>query len=415
MRFTYLVTIARTFIAPSILFLSLMLSGCQFSQKPAPVRTLDGAAHTSEEKIYEPTQSEIKAESLDGTKEPTKTSEVQSLPQQSGNQVAMLLPLSGKHQVLGKSLQQAAELAIFELGNSDLKVSFFDTKSTPTGARDAAQKAIGNGSSLILGPIFADEVQAASTIARRERINLVAFSNNKSVAGNGVFIMGFSPEEQIHTILKYAENQDIQHLAVLSPHSDYGALLEQQLGRLSPGGMKISEVIHYTAIGNLHKDLSPLKTLKFDALFIPEGGEQLKRVMDTLQTIGVDLNGKRILGTGQWDDMNTLKHPLLSGAWIAAPDPKGREDFDRKYRQNSGQTPHRLASLGYDGIMMAALLKQHMPDNPFSNKSLSQDQGFDGIDGVFRFKSDGTAERKIAILEVKDGHFNVTQNAEKSF
>ena len=59
-------------------------------------------------------------------------------------------------------------------------------------------------SSLILGPLFAHSVRAVADEARPNGVNVISFSNDVSVAGGGVYVMGLAPRSQIQRVVGYA-------------------------------------------------------------------------------------------------------------------------------------------------------------------------------------------------------------------
>jgi ABC-type branched-subunit amino acid transport system substrate-binding protein len=402
----------------AILLLGLVLNGCLTTQEPAPIRGAGGvqthrpvASKGITEETLEPGVTEFAeaGETLAGSEVHDGTG--------GGHKVALLLPLSGKHAALGKAMQRAAELALFDKADNQIELSIHDTKSTPDGARQAANLAIQNQAGLILGPIVAEEVKAVAEVARNNNVNVIAFSNNKAVAGNGVFTLGFSPEEQIQTIAMYAAKNGKKNLAVLSPHSTYGQLLDREVNRLSQEGqVQLTEIVHYSPdMKNPNKELNPLQNLHYDVLFIPEGGQALNTLLTNMQNANIKLDHIKLLGTGQWDEPQTLQNPSLFGSWIAGPEPSALRMFDEKYVSAYGQNAPRLTSLAYDAIAMLPVLHGHFSQNPYSIQALTQPRGFEGVNGVFRFLPDGTAERKLAILEVTPAGLKILQPSAKSF
>lgn len=115
--------------------------------------------------------------------------------------VAILLPLTGSSAPLGKALLDAAQLSMFELANKSFVLLPFDTRSTAAGAEEAAVMAIQQNAHLILGPLHADSVRAVAPIARNAGVPVVAFSNSREVAGDGVFILGFVPRQQVNAVV----------------------------------------------------------------------------------------------------------------------------------------------------------------------------------------------------------------------
>ena len=127
------------------------------------------------------------------------------------------------------SFLNAAQLALFHFAGKDFELLPQDTKGTPEGAADAATLAIGDGASLILGPVFSSSVETVAPPARAAGINVVSFSNDRKVAGDGVFTLGFLPNEQVEHIIRYAFKRGMRRFAVLAPDNSYGASIRAAL------------------------------------------------------------------------------------------------------------------------------------------------------------------------------------------
>ena len=334
-----------------------------------------------------------------------------------GHKIALLVPLTGQHQTLGQSLQKAAELSLFDQGDDHLNLVIYDTKSTVEGAEQAAINAIHDQAAIILGPVFSDHVQAIAPLARRASLNVLSFSNNKTIAGAGVFVLGFSPEEQVRAILSYALSHGKNTIGILIPRNAYGTLVEREVKAMQAThrDMKVEFISYSGEIADMAKELNPLRTLQIDALFIPEGGQALLRLISSLLYHEISLDTVQLLGTGQWDEEVVYQNISLQGAWIAAPDPQERTSFIAKYRQAYHQEPERIAALAYDGIAMLAVLKRHHLVKAYDFSALTQPRGFDGIDGIFRLKADGVTERKLAIAEITPAGLRVLMVPGKRF
>ena len=108
----------------------------------------------------------------------------------------------------------------------------------------------------------------------------------------------------------------------------------------------------------------------------------------------------QLLGTGLWDDPRIFSDARLHGGWYAAPDSTGFRNFSARYRTRYDQDPVRTATLAYDAVaLVAALVKTQGPQR-FSEQVLTNSSGFAGIDGLFRFRTDGTNERGLAVMRV---------------
>ena len=62
-------------------------------------------------------------------------------------------------------------------------------------------------------------------------VPIITFSSDRSVAGNGVYTMGFLPDEQIYRVIKYAFQKELFRFAVLAPDNKYGKTVVNTIKR----------------------------------------------------------------------------------------------------------------------------------------------------------------------------------------
>ncbi len=328
--------------------------------------------------------------------------------------VALLVPLSGAGAggIIGKSLKQAAELAIFERDNPAVQLVVKDDKGTPEGARAAADEALKDGAGLILGPLFAKSVSAVAPVARAQKVPVVAFSNDRQVAGNGVYLLGFQPAPEVNRIVSYASERGKKRFVALVPDDPFGRLagaaFKDAVARAG-GDIVASETYPMSA----NAVLEPLRKIAtvieaaaegqapIDAFFLPGGQEHLELVGRLLPQANIDTTKVKIIGTGGMDYPNVGRDQRLVGAWFPGPDPSGWNDFSQKYAKSYGQAPPRIAALAFDGISLAIALSGDAGPNYFTPSALTRANGFSGVDGTFRLTPEGSTERGLAILEVQ--------------
>ena len=123
----------------------------------------------------------------------------------------------------------------------------------------------------------------------------------------------------------------------------------------------------------------------------------------------------QILGTGIWNDPRIMKMPALQGAWFAAPENAGFNAFADRYRAKFHSDPTRLATLAYDAISLVAALARTQGTQRYSEKVLTNASGFNGADGVFRFRPEGPDERGLAVMQINNGAATVLSPAPRSF
>jgi branched-chain amino acid transport system substrate-binding protein len=336
--------------------------------------------------------------------------------------VALILPLSasGNAGLAAQSMKNAAEMALAEFKNPDIQLLLKDSAGTALGAQFAAQQAVGEGAELILGPLFAHSVAGAGQVARSRGIPVIAFSTDTSVAARGVYLLSFLPESDVDRIVDYAADHRRRSIAAMIPDNAYGSVVEAALKQVAARhGARIVAIERYPADrSNLQASAQRIaqSARQADALFIPDSGDAVVAIVDALTAAGVNVRRLQLLGTGVWDaDSRITGTPSLQGGWFAAPDGRGFRGFAARYRQRFGQDPIRTATLAYDGVaLVAALVKTQGPQR-FSEAVLTNNSGFAGIDGVFRFRSDGTNQRGLAVMRVTSSGGQVIGQAPRTF
>src|SRR5215472_13986141 len=138
-------------------------------------------------------------------------------------------------------------------------------------------------------------------------------------------------------------------------------------------------------------------------------------IVQALTTNGIDIKRVQLLGTGLWEDAQIFSNPLLDGAWYAGPDSTGFRNFSARYRSRYGRDPVRTASLAYDAVALVAALVKTQGKQRFSDEVLTNSSGFTGIDGLFRFRPDGTNQRGLAVMRVSPTGGQVISPPPKGF
>jgi ABC-type branched-subunit amino acid transport system substrate-binding protein len=318
--------------------------------------------------------------------------------------VALILPLSagGNAGVAGQAMRNAAEMALAEFNSPNIQLLVKDDGGSADGARLAAQQALDEGAELILGPLFAQSVSIVGQIARSRNVPVIAFSTDANVATRGVYLLSFLPESDVARIVQYAASTGKRSYAALIPDNPYGTVVEAAFKQdVARRGGQIAALERYPH--DKAAMAAPVRSVaqalaRADALFIPDGGDALPDIAQALVANGVNTKRIQLLGTGLWDDPRVFQTPALDGGWYAAPDGAGYRNFANRYAARFKQQPVRTATLAYDAVaLVAALVKTQGPQR-FSFEVLTNPSGFSGIDGLFRFRPDGTNERGLAVL-----------------
>jgi branched-chain amino acid transport system substrate-binding protein len=334
--------------------------------------------------------------------------------------VGIILPFSSSTagtRTLAASMLKAAELALFDGGNQDILLITADEGASPDTAGAAAVKLLGQGAEIIIGPLFGPSVSAVAPIARDRGIPVLAFSTERSVAGNGVFLLSFLPQSEVKRVVSYAASQGHHNFAAMVPETAYGDVISGAFtDAVKSVGATSVDIEHFApSSATVMTPAAAIAKGNADAVMIAQGGGVLRAIAPSLAFNGLDPAKVKLLGTGLWDDAGIVKEQTLNGGWFAAPEPNADNAFNDKYRAVYGVAPPQLASLAYDAVSLVALLSTGTPYHRFTNAALMDPNGFAGVNGIFRFNADGTSERGLAVLEVQSDGFHIVSPAPKTF
>ncbi len=338
-----------------------------------------------------------------------------------GYKVALVLPLSatGNAGAVALAMRNAAEMALAEFGASNnIQLLPKDDAGTAQGAQAAVQQSVDEGAQVILGPLFAHSVTAAKPVARNRSIPMIAFSTDSSVAAPGAYLLSFLPESEIDRVVTYAVSQGKRSFIGLVPTSAYGSVAEGELKQaVARRGGRVVAVERYgddrNKIGDVARAIAQ-SAAQADALFIPDG-DSAGDVVAALASAGVNLSRLTIMGTQLWDDPKIFANSQLEGAWYAGPEPAGFKDFAEHYRSRYQQDPQKPAALAYDAVALIVALVKAQGSQRITNEVLTNPGGFTSrVNGVFRFRNDGT-NRRLAILKVTPSGGEIVVPAEKTF
>lgn len=316
------------------------------------------------------------------------------------HRIALLVPQTGSNADIGEAIANATTLALLDTKTDRLRIT---TYNTATGAAQAAQAAIADGNTLILGPLLSEDVGAVAPIARAAKVPVLSFSNDVSVAGNGVFVLGYVPSQSIDRVVRHAKASGMNRFAALVPKSTYGDRASAALKTaVAASGATLVAVESYdrtaAAMTGAARRLANLSG--YDAVLIADSGGNAVRVVPMLRG-GSGANAK-VLGTELWNtDTSVVRSPALHGAWFASVSDGYFEQLAAKYRARYGKSPFRLSSIGYDSVLLTVrVARDWKPGTAFPAQRLLAEDGFGGIDGIFRFNNRGIAERALEVSEV---------------
>jgi ABC-type branched-subunit amino acid transport system substrate-binding protein len=341
-------------------------------------------------------------------------------------QVALLVPGgSGQpsDELLARSLENAARLAIADLGGVQIDLRVYNTAGSPANAAAMASQAVAEGAKIILGPVYAQEANAAGLAVAPAGVNVLAFSNNPDVAGGNVFVLGPTFDNTAGRLAAYAVRQGKGQVMIIQDQNTAGDLGRAAIQRgVAAAGGTVVAVGTYEFSQNGVVSAAPglvaqAKSSGAQSVFLTaDTAGALPLITQMLVDSGLDPAATRFIGLTRWDiPSGTLDLPGVQGGWFALPDPGMYQTYRAHYQAAYAEEPHPISGLAYDGIAAIGALIRQGNAQALSAAGLTQGAGFVGVNGIFRLRADGTNERGLAVAQVQDRQMVIVDPAPRSF
>ncbi len=328
--------------------------------------------------------------------------------------LAVLLPFSSTNAEVKKQsegIYNAIQMALFQVGAGDIVLMRRDATSADARVISGiAEDAIRDGALAVIGPVFAQQVAPVAAKAAEVRAPVFAFSTDLSAIGQGAYLVSLTPYSEVERIVDWAARDGVTRFAMLGPNNTNTRAIETALRQaVAERGATVVGVEYYQP-GNSSPQAEARRVASLVeaenrvypnkvAVLIPESGVQLRSVGALLRAIAnVTPKEVRFLGTGQWNDADVWREPGLYGGAFPAPDAAAVADFEKRYQAIYGEAPPKLASFGYDAGALAATLAGA---NSLDAAMVQRPQGWGGVNGLFRFLPDGSAERALSVMQLQ--------------
>jgi branched-chain amino acid transport system substrate-binding protein len=331
------------------------------------------------------------------------------------HRVALLVPMSGANAAVGQSIANATTMALLDTNADNLRITTYDTSG---GVRAAAHRAVAEGNKLILGPLMSADVSQVLAEARPANVPLITFSNDSSVAGPDVFVMGQTPEQSIQRTVDYARAHGAARFAAIVPEGEYGqrAVAALRASAVTAGGTV--GVVETYARGNTSIVSAASRLVAkggYDAVLIADASRLAAQAATVLKPRAA--TPVHLLGTELWSgESDVTRAAGLRGAWFSAMSDSRFKRFAESYKARFGAAPYRVSTLGYDSVLLALrIAKDWKAGRSFPSSRLRDEGGFLGLDGAFRFGRNGIVERTMEVREVRNGQVVIVDPAPAAF
>lgn len=338
--------------------------------------------------------------------------------------VALLVPTSDADIAnLAQSLENAARLAVQESPDVVIDLRVYDTAGNETIAAQVAQQAVDDGAQIILGPLRAETANAAAVAVADDGVNVISFSNNPTIAGGNLYLLGKTFDNTAEQLLEFAAAQGKSRAVVVYPNNIEGTFGLQAFRKaaqksgitiVSEQGFEFNETAVINAIPMIR---AAVEIEQADLLLLTSTSSgALPLLAQLLPENGLDPMKIQYAGLARWDvPAQMLDLPGVQNGWFAVPDTAGNENFATRYELANGGRPHNLAGLAYDAVSIITQIGRSDGGAVLSAQNLTNPNGFKGVDGIFRLKNDGTNERALSLAQIIEKQVTILDPAARSF
>lgn len=383
---------------------------------------------------------------------------------------ALLLPFSANSAAVREEAQamyRAAQLALFSPGAEHIILIPKDTAGDARTAQRAARDALDKGADVIIGPLFGTAVEGVAREARAKGAPVLAFTNDRTKGGGGAYVLGLAPEEEVTRLVTFASQALVQprtsattpgagpKLGLLASYSMYGDRVDGAARRAAAlGGAQIIDTARYSASGDTEEIDGPIREFarrqilrrptsaeqadarqtaagdemdaealrralegryQVDGILIAETGKRLLTVAPLLLYHDIDPRNVQFLAVGAPDSDTIRREPSLNGAWFTGTDPVLTDRFNNQFRELFGAEASPLSPAAFDAVRLVAELTTLRGSLGLVPQLMERPDGFEGVVGAYRLHPDGTSERALAILELRNGRVRVIDEPVSDF
>ncbi len=340
------------------------------------------------------------------------------------NNVAVLLPLSGKYKNIARSIQQGM-VAALQNNNSDQRLNFFDTGSSGETFSYAWYGAIESGADFIIGPLDKNSIQQMTQINSSSIPVLALNQLNQESQNLGYYQFALSKEDEVANVAKRLSAENKKRVMLLAPESEQGRKLaiffEKEFAYL--GGQVVSYAFYpesthdYTreikqAIG-LNDSIVRARTLKtiigesfknkpqirpdMDAIFVmakAKNARLMKPQLKFFQAKDVPVYATSQVQSSKNNpeldkDLNGIR--FCQSRFVVAPE-KVQDVLN--FTPNKVKSNKKYFAFGYDAVSLIPRLEW---------MQIMQSQKVEGLSGFLTVDGEGKVHRELAWSEYKRG------------
>ena len=326
--------------------------------------------------------------------------------------VLVFLPFTGAYSKFGNKIRQAIDLSILSFGSDEIKIIYFDTGSNYS-IEEVKKVVMDVNPKLILGPFTSISARKLKKYIIDKQIPMFAFTNDSDIIEKNIWSLGFSPEEQVESVISCALLKNHKKFGVIVPNDLYGKVIlkrsydlinTQKNTLIKKLVLSNSEMNNKPKLGSILKRFLAYNSenkvdnfSKFDAILISGNKNFILEIAPLLAYYDVDSKKVQILGTEKFN-INEIKNEIsLEKSWfpMIVSKNKNKTNLNFIWKNTWNNDEDYFSRIGFDsGILAINFLNQKKRINEFL-------KDIEGLVTGFKFKENGSVEKPISVFEIK--------------
>ncbi len=259
------------------------------------------------------------------------------------NLVAVMLPLSGRDKKIGRAmlgaLLQRAGIYAHKGLTWDFKV--YDTQSDASTVAGLVSQISQLGAKLVLGPVDAQEAQAAAKAIAQTDLVMLSFAPNDAFVNDRAFQLSYGMEPEPRVIANLLQKDGYRTVVSAYPESRYGELMTSMLTQNAPSGVNITTVSYAADVTDLRKIAQQITKSLPDVVFLPSDAKSSERLLSFMAQENVWCQKAGTSVTPSKTDTRRWVACLGTSAWTPM-----QPDHDFKFLQNARYLDYTYAIAG---------------------------------------------------------------------
>tara|TARA_S200000501_G_C20669960_1_gene675872 strand:+ start:56 stop:760 length:705 start_codon:yes stop_codon:yes gene_type:complete len=140
--------------------------------------------------------------------------------------IGLLVPLSGKNSMIGKSIIKSIRIAINKINNPSIEIIPKDTKSNPEITLREAKKLKNQGIKIIIGPVFNENLIYLDEL---DGVIFLSLTNKSIDNPKNIISAGINATSQLNTISKFQQMNNLKKTIFLIPKENYKEEIEKAI------------------------------------------------------------------------------------------------------------------------------------------------------------------------------------------